>query len=719
MKTSTEKYNAVLEGTLSKAEFVRQMRLAHPNLISQFNGYADTVQILINRGMIYEAKQEEKGYQKLNVSLEAIERGIHFELLGAGLDPFGKVSEDDYNKAKSKAEKNLEKDTLFYINKLADIKPASNRDDIEKETKRGALDVDKENGLEKASLKEAKVAGHTVNKSEEKHNIIAVAREIRAKYGDMPDFNKLLKDFLQMHMDRVKSGKVTNPVADFDNFLDDNNDRLDEKDHDGYNTDPNTTMHIDDEEWEEEMGRSVKEEKDEDHDEEVEVNTDADFEREQRAQLAGRNEEVNEMSPEAADAIAFLTTAAGIKGASHIAGKLLAALEAGKLGEKGKALAQDIHNLSKEQVQEEEVNERVGGKDDIIELIKARAMNATGDEQAEVLEVTEFMARHYFGNDLYEFLEQFTQEVGIDIEFGRLGDTLEEEYSVFKSYDDIISGISSRLGALKKYVSKKEPGALEDLQQVLRAFEIFDEKMAYGAHMELEENDADYKKSNLVKESIKSLIKSVLNEGMGRVAQLDSSYYAITNLLHDIQETPGIFTNLKIDFSGWYDQAESGDGKVHRQVTVYPDGYNHKDAAFSIYDYKESFDPGAEENVHKELRWSIGGYSGALAPYLAQELGFDINEQVNENIEVQSDDENNHTLVSAHDKGGNTQVIVHREDLYGEPDLKKTFKISLDKFISMLQSKGRVEKDPSSDSIYFDANTDALEEFLGSLGFNL
>ena len=94
-------------------------------------------------------------------------------------------------------------------------------------------------------------------------------------------------------------------------------------------------------------------------------------------------------------------------------------------------------------------------------------------------------------------------------------------------------------------------------------------------------------------------------------------------------------------------------------------------------------------------------------------------QSINENIEVQSDDENNYTLVSAHDKGGNTQVIVHREDLYGEPDLKKTFKISLDKFVSMLQSKGGVQKDPSSDSIYFDVDTDALEEFLGSLGFNL
>ena len=72
------------------------------------------------------------------------------------------------------------------------------------------------------------------------------------------------------------------------------------------------------------------------------------------------------------------------------------------------------------------VDERVAGGDDFIELIKQRALESSGDEQAEVIEVVEFMARHYFGNDIKTFLEQFTQEVGINIEFGRLGHSLEE-----------------------------------------------------------------------------------------------------------------------------------------------------------------------------------------------------------------------------------------------------------------------------------------------------
>ena len=56
--TVTEKYRAVLEGNMAKGEFVRQMRLAHPQHITQFNGFDDSVQILKNRGLLFEIKKE-------------------------------------------------------------------------------------------------------------------------------------------------------------------------------------------------------------------------------------------------------------------------------------------------------------------------------------------------------------------------------------------------------------------------------------------------------------------------------------------------------------------------------------------------------------------------------------------------------------------------------------------------------------------------------------
>jgi len=68
-----------------------------------------------------------------------------------------------------------------------------------------------------------------------------------------------------------------------------------------------------------------------------------------------------------------------------------------------------------------------------------------------------------------------------------VGQELDELFGSKVNYDEIIGPIVKRLQDLKKYVSKKEPDAMDDLQQVIRAFEIFDEKMSYGTHMELEE----------------------------------------------------------------------------------------------------------------------------------------------------------------------------------------------------------------------------------------
>jgi hypothetical protein len=54
MRTLQEKYNAINEGNFSKDQFLRDARMQQPNLITQYNGYDDAVQILKNRGMIQE-----------------------------------------------------------------------------------------------------------------------------------------------------------------------------------------------------------------------------------------------------------------------------------------------------------------------------------------------------------------------------------------------------------------------------------------------------------------------------------------------------------------------------------------------------------------------------------------------------------------------------------------------------------------------------------------
>ena len=129
--TATEKYKAVNEGKMAKREFVRQMRLAYPTLITQFNGYSDTVQILKNKGLVFEVQEEQH-----NFSDEAVRRGVDIELSVLGLDPANCFDEEAINKAKSKTLANLKKDPLFYINLLSNESSKVDKHDKYQEVKK-------------------------------------------------------------------------------------------------------------------------------------------------------------------------------------------------------------------------------------------------------------------------------------------------------------------------------------------------------------------------------------------------------------------------------------------------------------------------------------------------------------------------------------------------------------------------------------------------------
>lgn len=60
MKTLTEKYQALKKGKYSKKQFLREARLAHPTLITQFNAVEDAISILKNKGLVYEANEDYK-----------------------------------------------------------------------------------------------------------------------------------------------------------------------------------------------------------------------------------------------------------------------------------------------------------------------------------------------------------------------------------------------------------------------------------------------------------------------------------------------------------------------------------------------------------------------------------------------------------------------------------------------------------------------------------
>ena len=103
---------------------------------------------------------------------------------------------------------------------------------------------------------------------------------------------------------------------------------------------------------------------------------------------------------------------------------------------------------------------------------------AEGEKKAKIVAaLKQHTARK---RELESQIEKAVSGIGVNQE-------LDELFGSKVNYDEIIGPIVKRLQDLKKYVSKKEPDAMDDLQQVIRAFEIFDEKMSYGAHMELEE----------------------------------------------------------------------------------------------------------------------------------------------------------------------------------------------------------------------------------------
>lgn len=159
--TATEKYRAVNEGKMAKGEFVRQMRMAYPSLITQFNGFNDSVQILKNKGFISEKKGMESydSRMDLNISPESISRGVRYELTGKGIDPTEALANRDeklLGTIEATVVKNLKKDPLHYINLLAKDSSKVDKNDKMKETKRGKLEKDTFNDMKKATLKEMK-----------------------------------------------------------------------------------------------------------------------------------------------------------------------------------------------------------------------------------------------------------------------------------------------------------------------------------------------------------------------------------------------------------------------------------------------------------------------------------------------------------------------------------------------------------------------------------
>ena len=284
--TATEKLRAVNEGSMSKKEFVRQMRQEFPAHITQFNGFADSVQILKNRGVIYEVKEEvveAHVYDErpiLNYSLDALDRAIRIELEAKGITTYGgSIKPEDFFAAEKKAKANLEKNPTHYLDLMSGESNKVDKHDKMKETKRGAEDTDVFNALKKATLKEGyteeqieaaiqKIRERRAGEHEdgtpksndemgdderedfyndldsveevEKIDVVKEAGKtaliqtmnnaiaaIKGKYGEMPGIAGIIRDFLKTHIDDLAGG--ADPLDEFENYVDANYDSLSEE----------------------------------------------------------------------------------------------------------------------------------------------------------------------------------------------------------------------------------------------------------------------------------------------------------------------------------------------------------------------------------------------------------------------------------------------------------------------------------------------------------
>ena len=238
MRTLQEKYNAILEGNFSKTQFVRDAKLEVPNLLSPYSGFEDSVSILKNRSIIFEAKKEKvTAYEPTPAGLpaEAISRGIDYELEAIGINTGVEMpTQEQLDKVTAKVHKNLAKDLNYYLNLLSgESKEVNKHDQLElvdqkKLFKGGDAEgnVDTFNGMKKAELREAMDAA--LDPYEDRITIIKQVMQLLKK--ERAAGNEEIKGFIKTHMGDILNAADDETVLDeFDNYVSVNYDFMDEK----------------------------------------------------------------------------------------------------------------------------------------------------------------------------------------------------------------------------------------------------------------------------------------------------------------------------------------------------------------------------------------------------------------------------------------------------------------------------------------------------------
>jgi len=136
MKSIQNQYNQLIEGNISQANFMRNVRMTFPHLVSNVTNFEDSVKILRNKGLLSEAKTDE-GHLCNPVEVDL---GLKVEVA---------KHEGDVEKAKKTVYANLKKNSSYYSQLNLGGQAVEPEKIKVKKSKKKHSDIDTENGMKK------------------------------------------------------------------------------------------------------------------------------------------------------------------------------------------------------------------------------------------------------------------------------------------------------------------------------------------------------------------------------------------------------------------------------------------------------------------------------------------------------------------------------------------------------------------------------------------
>lgn len=136
MKSIQNQYNQLIEGSISQANFMRNVRMTFPHLVSNVTNFEDSVKILRNKGLLSEAKKDE-GHLCNPVEVDL---GLKVEVA---------KHDGDVEKAKKTVYANLKKNSSYYSQLNLGGQAVEPEKIKVKKSKKKHSDIDTENGMKK------------------------------------------------------------------------------------------------------------------------------------------------------------------------------------------------------------------------------------------------------------------------------------------------------------------------------------------------------------------------------------------------------------------------------------------------------------------------------------------------------------------------------------------------------------------------------------------